>query len=306
MSSETQPISTFDRSCQHWSEDGRLGMEAFYRLAAKDYRELAESVKWADVIAQLRAQFDDQLRVLDVACGSGQFPAALQQYGGWGPQDAATRELTIPYSLLDPSQFSIDTARQKLQPPFVAADELQCTAQELELTSNPFPIVWATHALYCVPSAELDLAVEKMVAATDTAGLGFIAHASESAHYLKFHQEYLQSKHSSGSVPYCTAEEVMAALQSKIGADQFFCHPIEYDGTVSLDDKETAERYLQRCLFDDELTLDQMMDDKHLQPYLQSCIDEPNHVWRFHQRTWMIFYGEQASQASGWICDSPD
>ncbi len=306
MSSETPSISTFDRSCQHWSEDGRLGMEAFYRLAAKDYRRLAISVKWVDVIAVLRAQFSHRLRVLDVACGSGQFPLALQQYGGWGANSPAAGDLTIPYTLLDPSQFSIDTAKQKLQPPFAAADELLCTAQELDAASDPFPIVWATHALYCVPSEELELAIKKMVAATDLAGLGFIAHASESAHYLKFHQEYLRSKHSSGSVPYCTAEEVMAALQSQIGADRLFFHAIDYDGTVDLDDKETAERYLQRCLFDDDLTLDQMLADEHLAPYLRDCMDEPNGVWRFHQRTWMMFYGEQASRASDWIHDVAD
>lgn len=301
MSSETSPISTFDRSCQHWSERGRLGMEAFYRLAAKDYRQLATSVKWSEVIAALRTQFDDRLRVLDVACGSGQFPSALQQYGGWGKNDSATKGLEIPYTLLDPSQFSIDTAKQKLQPPFTAAEELLCTAQELDTSPEPYPIVWATHALYCVPSEQLPLAIEKMIAATDSEGLGYIAHASESAHYLKFHQEYLQSKHSSGSVPYCTAEEVMAALTSQLGADQLLCHAIDYDGTVALDDTETAERYLQRCLFDDDLSLDQMMKDQHLGPYLRGCMDRTNNVWRFHQRTWMMFYGELAAKASKWV-----
>ena len=281
-------------------------MEAFYLLAAKDYRRLATSVKWADVIAVLRAQFSDRLRVLDVACGSGQFPSALQQYGGGGASDPAAGDLTIPYTLLDPSQFSIDTAKEKLQPPFAAADELLCTAQELDISPATFPIVWATHALYCVPTEELELAIEKMMTATDSAGLGFIAHASESSHYLKFHQEYLGSKHSSGSVPYCTGEEVMAALQSQLGSDELFFHAIEYDGTVALDNRETAERYLQRCLFDDDLTLDQMMDDEHLGPYLRGCMDEPNGVWRFHQRTWMMFYGEQASRASHWIHDVAD
>jgi SAM-dependent methyltransferase len=243
---------------------------------------------------------------LDVACGSGQFPSALQQYGGWGASDHAAGDLVIPYTLLDPSQFSIDTAKEKLKPPFAAAGELRCTAQELDTSSEPFPIVWATHALYCVPTNELELAIEKMVAATDKDGLGFIAHASESAHYLRFHQEYLRSKHSSGSVPYCTAEEVMEVLRSQLDKDQLFSHAIEYDGTVNLDDKDTAERYLQRCLFDDDLRLDQMLEDEHLGPYLRGCMDESNGVWRFRQRTWMMFYGSQAKHAAQWIQSSSD
>lgn len=276
-------------------------MEAFYRLAAKDYRLLAESVKWNEVIGVLRQQFNDELRVLDVACGSGQFPHALQQYGGWAASDPAVKDLTIPYALLDPSQFSIDTAKEKLQPPFSAADEFCCTAQDLTFASNPFPVVWATHALYCVPASELELAMQKVVAATASNGLGFIAHASESSHYLKFHHEYLNSPHSSGSVPFCTGEEVIAALRSILGEDQVHCHAIEYEGNVDLADTETVQRYLQRCLFDDDLTLDQMMADEKLRSYLDGCADSSTGQWHFRQRTWMIFYGDLASNAPQWI-----
>lgn len=279
-------------------------MDAFYRLAAKDYRHLAESIRWTEVIATLRKQFDDRLSVLDVACGSGQFPSALQQYGGWGPADLAVQDLSIPYALLDPSQFSIDTAREKLRPPFEAAEELLCTAQQLNQPDRRYPIVWATHALYCVPSTEIDIALARMIEATDIKGLGFIAHASESAHYLKFHQEYLRSKYSSGSLPYCSAEEVMAGLRSHLSDDELFFHPIEYDGTVHLSDTETAERYLQRCLFDDDLTLDQMMSDEHLGSYLDRCVDKQQGVWRFRQRTWLMFYGKHAPKAAKWIVES--
>jgi len=306
MSSNTDSLSTFQRSCQHWSEDGRLGMEAFYRLAAKDYRLLAERVQWDRVIAALRTRFHDQLRVLDVACGSGQFPSALQEFGGWSADDDAVSGLTIPYALLDPSQFSIDTAKEKLHPPFVAADEFCCTAQDLTLDSRPFPIVWATHALYCVPASELELAMQKVVAATDPTGLGFIAHASESSHYLRFHHEYLKSSHTSGSVPFCTGEEVIAALRGILGDDRVHCQAIEYEGNVELEDTETAQRYLQRCLFDDDITLDQMQSDATLSAYLDECRDTAAGVWRFRQRTWMIFYGDSASEAPQWINEGSD
>lgn len=281
-------------------------MEAFYRLAAKDYRLLAESVKWDQVIAALRTRFDDHLRVLDIACGSGQFPSALQQFGGWSANDPAVDGLTIPYALLDPSQFSIETAKEKLQPPFVAADEFCCTAQDFKLDSpaEAFPVVWATHALYCVPANELEIAMQQVVAATAKTGLGFIAHASESSHYLQFHRDYLKSPYSSGSVPFCTGEEVIAAMQTILGKDQVHCQAIEYEGNVDLADTDTVQRYLQRCLFDDEITLDQMLADATLRPYLDGCMDSKAGIWRFRQRTWMIFYGDLASNAPQWIRDA--
>ena len=215
--------------------------------------------------------------------------------------DPAVKDLTIPYALLDPSQFSIDTAKEKLQPPFVAADEFCCTAQDLSLASKPFPLSWATHALYCVPASELESAMQKVITATDSGGLGFIAHASESSHYLQFHREYLDSPYSSGSEPFCTGEEVIAALQSILGEDQVHCHAIEYEGNVELDDTDTVQLYLQRCLFDDDITLDQMLADAKLKKYLNGCMDPSAGQWRFRQRTWMIFFGQLATNAPQWI-----
>jgi len=54
-------------------------MQAFYALAAEDYRQLAGARDWA---ADLRGHAaDGRVRLLDVACGSGKFPAALLAAG---------------------------------------------------------------------------------------------------------------------------------------------------------------------------------------------------------------------------------
>ena len=37
---------TFLRSCEHWSEANRKEMEAFYSLAAIDYKYLAKAFDW--------------------------------------------------------------------------------------------------------------------------------------------------------------------------------------------------------------------------------------------------------------------
>ena len=69
---------TAARSLQHWSEDGRAGMEAFYTLATEDYRRLVGAADWS---ALLGGHARDNWQLLDVACGSGQFPAALLRTG---------------------------------------------------------------------------------------------------------------------------------------------------------------------------------------------------------------------------------
>jgi len=295
----TDPInqsSTFERSCQHWSVEGQAGMDAFYRLAAVDYQLLAKQLHWGEVFAQLQNRFGETVRLLDVACGSGQFPNALLEAGCID----SCPSLNVQYSLLDPSQFSINLARQKLRTPFEPAEEWLCTAQELTTPDVPYPVVWATHALYCVPPDELKIALDRMLAAMDSQGLGFIAHASQAAHYLKFHDLYLQTDYAGESLPYCKGEQIIELLKAKVDASQLKYWAIDYEGTVGLSERETVELYLQRCLFDDQISLEQMLQTEPLRTYLHSCMDENNGVWRFTQKTWLIFYGDLAQQVTDW------
>jgi len=285
---------TFERSCQHWSEGGRAGMEAFYRLATIDYQLLAEQLDWGKVFHGLCQRFGPELRLLDVACGSGQFPAALLNYGGL----ETCQNLEVKYSLLDPSEFSIRTARQRLAAPFAPADEYLCTVQQFLPPASRYPIVWATHALYCVSPCELEVAVDRILAALDTGGLGFIAHASQHSHYVRFHDVYLQSFRSEQATPFSTGEQVIEALQARVDKATLECWPIDYAGTLDLEDRETAERYLQRCLFDDTISLDSMLADQQMGGYLRSCIDNTNGMWRFPQRTWLVFFGDLAKSTA--------
>jgi SAM-dependent methyltransferase len=265
-------------------------MDAFYRLATIDYQLLAEQLDWGKVFHELNQRFGPEVRLLDVACGSGQFPAALLKYGGL----ETCQNLRVKYSLLDPSEFSIRTACQQLVAPFEPSEENLCTIQQFEPTGSRYAVVWATHALYCVPQRELELAVDRMLAALDTGGLGFIAHASQQSHYVRFHDLYLQNLRSDHAEPFSTGEQVIEVLQAKVDTAALRCWSIDYQGTLDLNDRETAERYLKRCLFDDTVSLDGMLADQQMGDYLRNCIDDTSGMWRFPQRTWLIFFGELA------------
>ena len=115
---------TRDRSLAHWSEVARAEMDAFYQVATLDYRELAVACDW-DALLPEREAPRSPLRILDVACGSGKFPAALRAHTALGSRDAGPLML----DLLDPSSFSIREARASLAPPFIAGREFECTLQ---------------------------------------------------------------------------------------------------------------------------------------------------------------------------------
>ena len=146
------------RSNAHWSEAGRKGMDAFYHLATDDYRHLAEARDWRSLFEKAQAKAGGRaLRLLDVACGSGKFPNALARHAGLA--EAGIRP--VETALLDPSAFSIAEAREALPKPFIPAAEFEMTLQEFEPPAEGYDIVWATHALYAIPQAELAVAMAK-------------------------------------------------------------------------------------------------------------------------------------------------
>lgn len=249
---------TAERSLQHWSESGRTGMEAFYALATEDYRQLALAADWPRLLVD-RAH--DGWSLLDVACGSGKFPTALRTYTDLsGVPDVA-------YDLLDPSAFSVHEARGVLAPPFVARHELVTTLQDLPAEHAGYDVVWAAHALYALPPDELDLAAERLVAALAPGGLGLIAQATAASHYLVFYDAYRAGVRE--ATPYSTAEQVRDALV-RAGAEVRDQRVTYRTGS---EDRGVVEGFLQRCAFDDSVSLTQMEAAPVLGDYLASCRD---------------------------------
>ncbi|WP_428343007.1 methyltransferase [Mycobacterium sp.] len=247
----TRP-DTARRSLDHWSEAGRSEMESFYALATEDYRQLAAVRDWGADLSGHAA--NARLRLLDVACGSGKFPAALLAAG-------LPAQPIVEVDLLDPSAFSIAEARAALAPPFVAAREHKVLLQDF--TGVGYDVAWAIHALYALPPGELAAGAARMVAALRPGGFGAVAQASSGSHYLTFYDAY-RATFNSDATPYTDAEGVASALRAA-GA------PIEVQvlhyGTGTCD-RAVVAGFLQRCAFDDAVSLDEMESRSPLADYL--------------------------------------
>ena len=271
---------TYLRSCEHWSEASRTEMEAFYALASVDYKYLAEAFDWKEWLETRQAEVGRRrLKILDVACGSGKFPLALGQY----TKIADAKISPVDYSLLDPSAFSIAEARKVLPPPFIAGTEFETTLQALECDREAFDIIWATHALYAVPEDQLKEALERFI--FGMAGVGFIAHASNNSHYLRFYQHFLNGFKGGLGEPYSSAEQIIKTLE-KMGVSHRV-EKISYENGVPEDSFLQVEGYLQRCIFDDTIDLNAMRRNSTTGPYLDSCLKDGQ--WRFKQEVMMIF-----------------
>ena len=270
---------TFIRSCEHWSETSRNEMENFYALASIDYKHLAERFDWKEWLEIHQTNVGGRrLKILDVACGSGKFPSALVQYA----KLADANLLPIDYALLDPSAFSISEARKVLKFPFAASSEFETTLQEFK-SEKVYDIVWATHALYAVPECELKDALKRFV--SGMAGSGFIAHACEKSHYIKFYKHYLNGFKGGSGEPYPSAEQILLALK-EIGISHKV-EKISYENGISKNASLQVEGYLQRCIFDDTVDLETMLNNSTTGPYLENCLKGGQ--WRFKQQVMLIF-----------------
>lgn len=280
---------TFERSCEHWSAAGRAEMEAFYELARIDYRYLAEAFDWAGWFASRRAG-GAPLRLADIACGSGKFPVALLDYAGLRDLPG----LRVEYDLLDPSDFSIDEARQVLEPPLHPGAEFCCTLQAWQPDPGGYDVAWATHALYCVPAEELEPALERMCRALAPDGLGFVAQGKRDGHYVGFYDHFLRAF--GPGTPYSDGAQVEAALRS-LGMS-VRSRDIVYTTTVPAGRRELLESYLQRCAFDDSVSLSDMLAREPLAGYIAGCFDADAGEYHFPQRVGLTVFSPSAAGLS--------
>jgi SAM-dependent methyltransferase len=251
---------TYERSLAHWAEQGRAGMESFYALAAEDYRQMVSARDWASDLR--RVARDGRVRALDVACGSGRFPAELMRRGLADALDGTAVEV----DLLDPSAFSLAEARSVLGPPFVPVAEHRVRLQDLDPAHGDYDAAWATHALYAIPPSDLDEGIARMAAAVRPGGFGAVVQAATSSHYLRFAELY-RAQYAPDATPFSSVEQVAASLAAAgvtAAAD-----PIRY--TVSASDRAVVEGFLQRCVFDDAVSLERMESDGPLGEYLAGC-----------------------------------
>jgi hypothetical protein len=274
---------TAARSLASWSEAGRDQMQAFYAFAKLDYEILAGIADWGAVLGRASAERGDSgpLALLDVACGSGKFPSALQAGVDLSPLDRSG----VAYDLLDPSAFSLTEAAAQLRAPFVPAARYETTLEDLDPAAGPWNVVWATHALYALRPEALSAAADRFVSALAPGGLGFMAQGAESSHYLTVYRAFLDGMREGAGTPYLSGEVVATALSAAAESLgwQASEHRRTYEHVVRYDETELLEGYLRRCVFDDQPTLEEMLAAPVLGPYLAGCRDDGAGAYRFSQ-----------------------
>ena len=269
---------TFLKSCQHWSSDYSDEMTQFYKLATVDYEHLGSSLDWEEELFKYASSREDKrLKILDVACGSGKFPSVIQKTLG-----KSKKIKRVDYSILDPSLFALEETKKNLKAPFFLDEEFNSTIQDFKKENSCYDVSWAMHALYAIPPQDI---IESMRIFKETfRGVGYIAHAREKSHYIEFQKIFLSGFKKNKSVRYTTSEDIMAALD-KLGI-KYEERTLKYENKAESNDRLIVEAYLQRCIFDDTITLEDLENNTQTRDYILQCKDQNG--WSFNQEVSLI------------------
>lgn len=272
--------STFEKSCKHWSSQKKIEMEKFYTMAKIDYKLLSEFINWPLWFKNIvECNKKNKIELLDVACGSGQFPSALIKYSSIS-KDFSNQ---INYSLLDPSSFSLFEAKKVLKPPFFIHESFETTLQDFEVEGKLYDVIWAIHALYAIPKEELKIALKKLLFCLK--GKGFIAHSTINSHYIRFYEIYNKGFKNSEVVPFTCASDIANAL-NELNVEYNF-QTLNYNNSAHVKEEYLVENFLQRCAFDDKYSLNEMRNNEIIGNYLKKLIK--NDQWFFPQEVQLFF-----------------
>jgi SAM-dependent methyltransferase len=274
-------------------------MDNFYTYATVDYRHLARLIDWPALLASLSKQTGG-LHLADLACGSGKFPAALLEHTTL-PELMSTegKSTQVLYDLLDPSIFAIKEAAAVLKSPFVERDHYCCRLQDWQPKPGSYDLCWATHALYCVPAEEMSECMAILKGAMRPGGIGVVAQSNRSGHYIRFYEHFLQSIYGGNGTRFSAAEDVDEAA-GNVGFERQ-SRTLNYETAIDENDHQALESYLQRCAFDDSVSLDQMMNSGSLGQYLTNA--KSKGAYRFQQSVNVVVFGNELSLFKFWMQD---
>jgi H+-transporting ATPase len=288
--------SSFERALcggESWGvlADGAAWLQGFETGMHEDYRTLAAVFDWAALLRGAAPPGGGPARVLDCGCGCGSFPASLARAGGLDG-------LSFTVDLLDPSEYALRVAAQRLAPPFAAGTAIHGRVQALD-ACGAYDVAWAVHSLYAVPRADLRRALTRLRAAVRPGGVLALVHGAREGHLCRFHARLVEHAraHPSPGAPrrphlphLLAAEDIEAELRAQ--GVPFRVAEVGHTTAVPADAPQLLEAYLQGCAVAGGAADAPSLRDMHAAPavgqYIRAMRDWERTQYHFAQRVKLL------------------
>lgn len=290
-----EPIGVF--VLQNTPKSSVIGRSLEDKDPVDDYWQLAQRFDWSSTFFSKYHQGEsNSLKLLDVACGTGRWLQAFNQYI---QLDESIKNIT--YDFLDPCKTSIDQASQKIHAPLQRGTQYISTAQAAQLESNSYDLLWSMHGFYMIPTQDLPSVLQKLTNSLNDTGVGFIALATRKSFYVDFYEQYLQIFKEGKGVRFTSAEDVLEALS--VSGIEHQVHRVFYEEAIKADDHAGLEHYIKNeatinCFNRDQeveplsasknITLEELLSNPKMDRYLKSLLR--NSVYYFPEEILLISF----------------
>ena len=225
-------------------QENTFDRDKWFKVAAVDYIELC---KLFDFPAFFQST-THPCHLLDIGCGTGKFPQILH------PHLHNTQD--IIYDYLDPSEYSLKQTKNFLKPPYMPRTAYQTIAEDIILKNRDavptlYDMIWTIHSAYYLQRntlAPLLNGLVKKLRKDTSVFMVYLDSKNSSYHEINaLEKELLPEK---GNNDFVWAEDIDDILRNSHG-DRYTCTPVTFAHTISQDDEDILERYLQQCTLSD-------------------------------------------------------
>lgn len=233
-----QSLGNLDRSLRYYQKS-QINPVSWFSVVAQDYQLLLEALEWRNLFPIRSTPYS----VLDVGCGTGQFPALLSSF--------LPETLYIHYDICDPSQYCLTSCRQTLRSPLFPRKAWRTTLEHAEQTWTPgsYDVAWSMQSFSCLDHETLHDSVRRLISAIHPSrGTACIFLGKRDSFFSQIRRFFFQQSSLPVSQPYVSAESVVTML-NQLGASTVI-RELECVHTISIWEDRLLEQYLQQCVMD--------------------------------------------------------
>lgn len=260
----------------------------------EDYRQIAQKFGWIELLLNRKTS---DIRLLDVACGTGRWLQAFRTY-----VKPECLNINIVCDAVDPSKQAVQSFVERIASPMSIGCRYEDTIQNTDLPKDVYDIIWSMHGFYAIPREDLHPVLKKIYDSLNSGGgEAFIAQAARNSFYIQFYDKFLDAfnPHEQG---FTSAEDITDAL-NMLGLN-YQIHIIAYDECIAVNDLEALEHYILKesvsnSFMQEEwgrknnrtIGLNDILDHPALGTYLRSFIK--NEMYCFPQEIWLISFAKK-------------